>query len=286
VTLTAPAPASGLNISVTSSDPGVATVPASVNVVAGMTTVTFTVTAVAAGMTTISASLNGTQSALLTVTGPPTSLMISLSAASVVGGNSVAGTVSLNNAAPSGGAVVTLNGNDPVSVPPSVTIAAGQTSAMFTVSTRAVGGTFNVTISATYGGLTASTTLTVTQMPQSLPVARFSVSGPSGTNACKLINNGNDFDCTFDASASTAPAAIVSYVWNYAIAKNKQEMSTTPVFHPNPNCGLLPSPLPNPKPTSLQMIVSLQVSDKLGNTSATVTNNNVRILPSGQACGF
>jgi hypothetical protein len=86
--------------------------------------------------------------------------------------------------------------------------------------------------------------------------------------------------------ASAEP--ILSYVWNYAIAKNKQEMSTNPVFHPNPNCGLLPSPLPlpSPKPTSLQMIVSLQVSDKLGNTSTTVTNNNVRILPSGQACGF
>jgi hypothetical protein len=34
------------------------------------------------------------------------------------------------------------------------------------------------------------------------------------------------------------------------------------------------------------MTVTLRVTDSLGNTSATATNSNVSVLPTGQACGF
>lgn len=69
VTLTAPAPVGGADVLLASSNPGVATVPASVNVPAGSTSATFTVSpGGTAGTTLISASFGGvTQSCTATV---------------------------------------------------------------------------------------------------------------------------------------------------------------------------------------------------------------------------
>lgn len=58
---------------------------------------------------------------------------------------------------------MTLASNNPVAatVPPSVTVAAGATSASFTVSTQAVPADTTLAISGTYGGVTRSAQLTV-----------------------------------------------------------------------------------------------------------------------------
>ena len=92
---------------------------------------------------------------------------VSLNPATVTGGNSSTGTVTLSGAAPTGGAVVTLSSSNTsaATVPSSVTVAAGATSATFTVSTRAVAASTTVTISGTYSGATQSTSLTVTPPP-------------------------------------------------------------------------------------------------------------------------
>jgi hypothetical protein len=81
----------------------------------------------------------------------------------VVGGSSSQGTVTLNGAAPSGGAIVALStSNSSVSgVPSSVTVAAGATSASFTVTTSPVSAQTSVNITASYGGATRSATLTL-----------------------------------------------------------------------------------------------------------------------------
>lgn len=79
---------------------------------------------------------------------------ISLSASSVVGGDSLIGTVHLTAPAPSEGAVVTLALNDPSDacvVPVSVFVPAGATSASFAIPTNAVSTNFAVTIRGTYG---------------------------------------------------------------------------------------------------------------------------------------
>src|SRR5215207_10088156 len=88
---------------------------------------------------------------------------LTLNPTSVTGGASLQGTVTLSSAAPSGGAVVMLaSNNGPVaSVPPSVTVAAGATSASFTVTTTPVSVSTTVNVSATYAGLTKIATLTV-----------------------------------------------------------------------------------------------------------------------------
>src|SRR5207247_2272003 len=66
---------------------------------------------------------------------------VSVNPTTVVGGNASTGTATLTAAAPPGGALVTLSSSNTAAagVPASVTVAAGATSASFTVSTTAVG---------------------------------------------------------------------------------------------------------------------------------------------------
>src|SRR5205814_2682375 len=74
----------------------------------------------------------------------------------LIAGNQSTGTVALGVPAPPGGAVVPLSSSNPAiaSVPASVTVAGGATTATFTVSTSPVGANTMVTITAAYGGET------------------------------------------------------------------------------------------------------------------------------------
>ncbi len=93
----------------------------------------------------------------------PSLSSLTLNPTSVVGGNSSTGTVTLTAAAPSGGFTVQLSSSNPsvASVPSSVTVPAGQTSASFTVATQQVSSTTQVTITARAGGVSRQATLTV-----------------------------------------------------------------------------------------------------------------------------
>ncbi len=95
-------------------------------------------------------------------------LSLSLNPNSVVGGNSSIGTVTLSAAAPAGGVVVSLSDNSALSsVPTTVTVPAGSTSADFTVNTSATTTSATATISATFSGVTRAATLTLN--PAALP---------------------------------------------------------------------------------------------------------------------
>lgn len=98
-------------------------------------------------------------------------LSLSLNPTNVTGGNSSVGTVTLSGPAPAGGAQVTLSSSNTAAanVPPNVTVAAGATTATFTVSTTAVGASTTVTISATYAGATRSASLNVTPASHPTP---------------------------------------------------------------------------------------------------------------------
>jgi hypothetical protein len=100
-----------------------------------------------------------------TPTGTLTSL--TLNPTTVVGGaQSSTGTVTLSGPAPSAGAQVTLvSDNGAASVSSSVTVPAGAPSATFPVNTTAVAAPIAITISASYGGVSKSATLTVTPSP-------------------------------------------------------------------------------------------------------------------------
>src|SRR5688572_9632869 len=101
-------------------------------------------------------------------------LSVSVNPTSVVGGNSLQGTVTLTGAAPAGGAVVTLSDNSEAAmVPASVTVPAGATSATFEITTPAVTASTPVTITGTFG-VSKQATLTVqTQAAQEPRDPRF-----------------------------------------------------------------------------------------------------------------
>jgi hypothetical protein len=116
--------------------------------------------------TTISAVVTNTSTpssgnATVTVT-PPNPTSLTLSSASVAGGQPVTATVHLDATIPqTAGVPIALASNDPTTatVPASV-IASGNT-ATFTIQTPVVPSARQVTISATSNGVTTSTTLTV-----------------------------------------------------------------------------------------------------------------------------
>src|SRR6266566_4059448 len=123
-------------------------------------TTTLKAMAAASGMTN-----SGVASATYTVQQLPTLTSLTLNPSSVVGGplGSSTGTVTLSGPAPSGGAVVSLSSSNTgvASVPSSVTVPAGATSATFTVHTSIVVVSTTVTISGSYNGTTQSASLTV-----------------------------------------------------------------------------------------------------------------------------
>ena len=105
---------------------------------------------------------------------------VSVNPTSVVGGNSSQGTVTLTAAAPSGGFAVTLaDDSSAASVPPSVTVAQGATSAAFTITTIGVSASTPVTITAGAGSVTRTTTLTV-MPPGELVSLTVTATGRSG----------------------------------------------------------------------------------------------------------
>ena len=113
------------------------------------------------------------------VAGNPVS-SLTLTPASVVGGLTAQGTVTLANPAPSGGAVVTLTAAaGPVSIPATVSLDAGATSADFTITTTAVTAGTPVVIMASYSGGAQSATLTVTPPPTVITPVSLTVSPAS-----------------------------------------------------------------------------------------------------------
>jgi thermitase len=190
VTLSGPAPSGGFVVSLSSSNTNVATVPSTVTVPAGATSANFTVSTQAvssATSVTITASAGGvSRSATLTVNPPSSGVTLqslTISPTSVVGGNSATGTVTLSGPAPSGGFVVSLSSSNTnvATVPSTVTVPAGATSANFTISTRAVSSATSVTITASAGGVSRSATLTVNPSPsvtlQSLTISPTNIVG-------------------------------------------------------------------------------------------------------------
>ena len=166
------APSGGFSFSVSSSNSTVLQVPSNVFMSAGTSTVRFTATTRAVTSTqSINIRIRNNQLGRrnLTVTvvpGAPTPTpvtlsAVTLSATSVVGGNSVQGTVRLSAAATAATVVTLASSNATATVPASVTVATGASSANFTVNTTTVSATTSATISGTLNGITRSATLTI-----------------------------------------------------------------------------------------------------------------------------
>jgi hypothetical protein len=140
----------------------------------------------------LTAALNGVSRTFsLTATGNAAPQLSSLTCLpSTLASNATAScTVSLNTAATSAAVISLLSGNALLSVPSSVTIPSGQTSATFAATSATIGSSQNATVTATVSGVSQQATIgltaPVTSQLSSLACAPASVTGP-GTSLCTV----------------------------------------------------------------------------------------------------
>jgi hypothetical protein len=208
VTLTSPAPTGGALVTLSGSMEGQVIVPPNVTVPAGNLSATFTTTS--APQTAISryvliqahyGTSGGSQARILKIDpspGIPTLLAIGPAGQDVTGGTPARASVGLVMPAPAGGGAVTLSTDNPsvIQVPPSVTIAEGNSTISFTINTSPVltiptGGN----VFATAGGITKSIFVTVTPDPNAPPLLQgvslnpSSVPGGTSSTGTVLLNS-------------------------------------------------------------------------------------------------
>jgi hypothetical protein len=114
------------------------------------------------------------------ISAPASLAGITINPSSVAGGSTSIGTLTLTSRAPVGGIAVALSSNSAAAtVPATVNVLAGATSATFTANTNAVAAATAVILSATYGSNTRTATLTVNPAGQ-LATLTVSATGRSG----------------------------------------------------------------------------------------------------------
>ncbi len=168
VTLYDTAGLSGDVVSISGTGP--LSLPATVLVPAGQSSVNFTATSSAVSTSTqetVTASFNaGSVGAVVTITPPAVSRM-TISPNAILGGDSTEATVELSGKAATGGQKVSLLAStSAVTVPASITIPAGSSTYSFLLKTKAVNSNTPTTVTAKIGS--ASQAGTVTVLPTSL----------------------------------------------------------------------------------------------------------------------
>ena len=195
ITLTAPAPAGGLLVSIASNST-LAKVPATVTVPLGNMSRTFQIETADSPIATtamITASYSGV---VRTATFTIGQLAVSVALGSVPGGLAISGSVTLPVPALEGGALIALTSSSPHAiVPASMTIPAGATTQTFAITTINAPPTTTATITATYAGTSQTATLIVVAYPNVVGVS------------CTLTNptGGATVQCT-GTLASPSPA--------------------------------------------------------------------------------
>jgi hypothetical protein len=164
---------------------------------------------------------------------------VSVSPTSVVGGSNAQGTVTLTGGAPSGGALVSLSSANPsvASVPASVTVAAGASSATFAVTTSAVSVNTSVIITATYGGVSRTTTLTVTPASSTPPPSTNPLPAPSLVSPAADARFSPGTSITFDWSDVTGAAS-------YTIQIDDSDTFSSPLVNQNTTVSQFTTTLP------------------------------------------
>src|SRR6185312_17034188 len=109
---------------------------------------------------------------------------MTLNPATLTGGANSTGKVTLSAAAPAGGAVVALTSNKPnvATVLPSVTVAAGATTATFTVATNTLTVGTVAIITSTYDGISKAVGLVVNPLLGSLTLNPSVLIGGAGSS--------------------------------------------------------------------------------------------------------
>lgn len=166
VQLSSPAKAPGAAVNLSSSSPGVGSVPATVTVATGTRVSSFKVITVVTRFNinvTVTGWFNGQVRTDTVLIRGAALQSLSVNPNPIVGGNAGVGTATLDWFSFTGGSVVDLQSNLPsvLSVPATVTVPAGQTAGNFAVTTSIVTVPTNVTVSGSYLGVNQTVTVRV-----------------------------------------------------------------------------------------------------------------------------
>jgi hypothetical protein len=210
-TLTTGAQGSGAVVLLTSSNPAVLSIPATVTVPTGLQSANFmaNTTAVTADTpVTITASFNNSSSqASITVQAPPPPAILSsvgMFPGTVIGGNPSTAIVGISNPAPAGGFTASLSSSDPAAtVPPTITVPAGSNSGSVTVSTAVVTAQVNLKIVATAGGVTQFGILTINPVPPPVTTAALTVTA-TGRSGQQITSNPAGINVTVGSSTQAS----------------------------------------------------------------------------------
>jgi hypothetical protein len=192
-------------------------------------------------------------------------------------------TVTLNCAAPEGGAVIGLDSSnvDAGRVPDNMTIPAGATSNTFNIDVPTVGSSVTTTIGAQYNSTRRSAVLTVTA--PALEPSFTVISSSEGSDKCRLTDNDGNLDCEVNATASRG--FIQRYLWSYQVEGQTQTDNTPePVRVPDISCALFSGVSNKDTKTSVSMVIELVLEGRDGTRSSTL-RKNVTLVGNGK-CGF
>jgi hypothetical protein len=165
-----------------------------------------------------------------------------------------------------------------------VTVAAGATTATFSITTATVPTRLTSTITASYLGVERTATLTVT-LPT--PRASFTVTSPArGSDACVLIHGARQLDCRIDGRGSSG--AIVRWSWVLqARERIVQQRADGILAEIDTDCRLVAGADSFTDSEDLKYVnlaVTLEVMDRDGSQSAPTTRT-VRLYTNSN-CGF
>jgi hypothetical protein len=282
VSLQSNAPAGGQLVTLISMHADV-TVPTTVIVPAGALTATFAVTTKIASRdysAAIYAEADGAGVGTTVLVKRVVPKSITFAPSTVPGGNATVGTVTLNVAAPAGGAVLQLKSTSTyVTVPTSVTVAAGQTTATFDIATSITTRTVLANVQATAASIRVSGVLTVSGVNvTSITLAPNSVlGGASTTGTVNLNTNAPTGGLTVQLYTSTGIAGLPSSVTVLAGQKTATFTVTTVPVSANVQTQIVGKYLGVAKTATLTVqaaavsTVTLNPTSVKGGTNSTMT---------------
>jgi hypothetical protein len=153
------------------------------------------------------------------------------------------------------------------------------------VETTTVAESQDVQITARYQNVAINQIVRVTISP---PVARFTISGPKGTDACVIKDDDATLDCTYDATTSGGFPRF--YNWTYTVSGANNRSTTTDktgdVFIQD-KCDFFKGRSTSTDSNGdryLSMDIRLVIEDKEG-TSSQPSTRTVRVFTNGR-CGY
>jgi hypothetical protein len=298
VTLGNPAPSTGASVMLTSSNPSVASVPATVALPEGATSTFFTITTssvTSSAIVVISSTYAGTtQTATLNVVAPVTVSSLQCSPTSLSPGAASTCTITLSAAAPAGGVSVAVSDNSAMlTTPASMGVAAGATSATFSATAGTISNGQAVTVTASLNGVSQNVTLNLIPPVSMSSLACSPASlGPNSSSTCTvtLSNTAPTGGANVTLASTNLTLTVPASVTVAAAATSATFSATTATISSDQSATVTATYNSSSANTTVSLVASVLVSSlacnpaSLGpNSSSTCTITLTKAAPAGGA---